>query len=295
MNLNQLYYFKTIANLQHFRIASERLNVSQPSLSASMSSLEKELGVVLFEKQGRNIKLTKYGKIFLEYVENSLETLDVGINKIKTLTNNTGGNIDIAYVFPLAPSYIPKIVRKFLDENENKNISFTFKQGLTSEIVDGLKNSKYDLGFCSYIENEENIIFEPIIEQELVLIAPKNHPLSNKKEINIKEIEKYEVIVYFKKSGLGQLTYKIFNDNNINPNIIFEGENEHSILGLVAENFGIALVGKTPLLKNSNVKQIKVKELDYKRYIYLAYVKNRYFPPAVKKFLEYVKKTPSSL
>lgn len=233
MNLNQLYYFKTIANLQHFRIASERLNVSQPSLSASMSSLEKELGVVLFEKQGRNIKLTKYGEIFLGYVENSLETLDVGINKIKTLTNNTGGNIDIAYVFPLAPSYIPKIVRKFLDENENKNISFTFKQGLTSEIVDGLKNSKYDLGFCSYIENEENIIFE--------------------------------------------------------------GENEHAILGLVAENFGIGLVGKTPLLKNSNVKQIKVKELDYKRYIYLAHVKNRYFPPAVKKFLEYVKKTPSSL
>ena len=268
MNLNQLYYFKTIANLQHFRIASERLNVSQPSLSASMSSLEKELGVVLFEKQGRNIKLTKYGEIFLEYVENSLETLDVGINKIKTLTNNKGGNIDIAYVFPLAPSYIPKIVRKFLDENENKNISFTFKQGLTSEIVDGLKNSKYDLGFCSYIENEENIIFEPIIEQELVLIVPKNHPLSNKKEINIKEIEKYEVIVYFKKSGLGQLTYKIFNDNNINPNIIFEGENEHAILGLVAENFGIALVGKTPLLKNSNVKKIKVKELDYKRYIF---------------------------
>lgn len=63
MNLNQLYYFKTIANLQHFRIASERLNVSQPSLSASMSSLEKELGIVLFEKQGRNIKLTKYGKM----------------------------------------------------------------------------------------------------------------------------------------------------------------------------------------------------------------------------------------
>ena len=145
------------------------------------------------------------------------------------------------------------------------------------------------------MENEENIIFEPIIEQELVLIVPKNHPLSDKKEISIKEIEKYNVIIYFKESGLGQLTCKIFNDNNINPNIIFEGENEHAILGLVAENFGIALVGKTPLLKNNNIKQIKVKELNYKRYIYLAYVKNRYFPPAIQKFLEYIKKNPSSL
>ena len=295
MNLNQLYYFKTIANLQHFRIASEKLNVSQPSLSTSMANLEDELGIKLFEKQGRNVKLTKYGKIFLEYVESSLETLEVGINKIKTLTNNEGGNIDIAYVFPLAPSYIPKIVRNFLDQNENKNISFSFKQELTSAIIEGLKNSKYDLGFCSYIENEKNIIFEPIIEQELVLIVPKNHPLSNKKEVSIKEIEKYNVIIYFKESGLGKLTSKIFNDNNINPNIIFEGENEHAILGLVAENFGIALVGKTPLLKNSNIKQIKVKELNYKRHIYLAYVKNRYFPPAIQKFLEYIKKNPSSL
>ncbi len=295
MNLNQLYYFKTIANLQHFRIASEKLNVSQPSLSTSMANLEDELGIKLFERQGRNVKLTKYGKIFLEYVESSLETLEVGINKIKTLTNNEGGNIDIAYVFPLAPSYIPKIVRNFLDQNENKNISFSFKQELTSAIIEGLKNSKYDLGFCSYIENEKNIIFEPIIEQELVLIVPKNHPLSNKKEVSIKEIEKYNVIIYFKESGLGKLTSKIFNDNNINPNIIFEGENEHAILGLVAENFGIALVGKTPLLKNSNIKQIKVKELNYKRHIYLAYVKNRYFPPAIQKFLEYIKKNPSSL
>ena len=67
MNLNQLYYFKTIAKLQNIRIASEKLNVSQPSLSVSMTNLEDELGIKLFEKQGRNVKLTKYGKIFLVY------------------------------------------------------------------------------------------------------------------------------------------------------------------------------------------------------------------------------------
>lgn len=295
MNLNQLYYFKTIAKLQHFRLAAEKLNVSQPSLSASMSNLEEELGTVLFEKYGRNIKLTKYGEIFLTYVENSLENLEIGINKIKTLTDNKGGNIDIAYVFPLAPSYIPKTVRNFLKESENKNISFSFKQDLTSQIIDGLKSSKYDLGFCSYMENEKFITFEPIIEQELVLIVPINHPLAKEKEVSIKEIEKYDVIIYFKESGLGQLTTKIFNEYNIKPNIIFEGENEHAIIGLIAENFGIALVGKTPLLKTANIKQIKIKEINYKRYIYLAYANNRYFPPAVKKFLDYVKKNPSTL
>ena len=61
MNLNQLYYFKTLAELEHYTKAAEKLNISQPTLSHSISSMEKELGANLFEKQGRNVVLTKYG------------------------------------------------------------------------------------------------------------------------------------------------------------------------------------------------------------------------------------------
>ena len=75
MNLNQLYYFKTVAKLQHFRNAADELNISQPSLSQAISNLENELGTYLFERHGRNVKLTKYGKLYLEYVEEALNTL----------------------------------------------------------------------------------------------------------------------------------------------------------------------------------------------------------------------------
>lgn len=59
MNLNQLYYFRAIAKLEHYRLAAEKLNVSQPSLSSAILNLEEELGTTLFEKSGRNIKLTE--------------------------------------------------------------------------------------------------------------------------------------------------------------------------------------------------------------------------------------------
>ena len=85
MNLNQLYYFKTIAELEHFRLAAEKLNVAQPSLSTSMTNLEAELSVTLFEKDGRNVRLTTAGKIFLEYVNRSLNELETGIDKMKEL------------------------------------------------------------------------------------------------------------------------------------------------------------------------------------------------------------------
>ena len=67
MNLNQLYYFRTLAELEHYTKAAEKLNISQPTLSHSIAAMEKELGANLFEKQGRNVVLTKYGRIYLDF------------------------------------------------------------------------------------------------------------------------------------------------------------------------------------------------------------------------------------
>lgn len=295
MNLNQLYYFKTVAKLEHFRNAAKKLHISQPSLSHSISTLEEELGTKLFEKQGRCVKLTKYGKIFLNYVEKSLDTLELGEEKVRKFTSNTKGNVDIAYVAPLSSYYIPKAVRNFLDKDENKDITFTFKQELTTEVIEGLKSSKYDIGFCSHVKDEASIIFEPILEQELVLIVPNNHELSKLETINIEEVENYPLVAYNKNSGLGKFTLKLFKDSNISPNIIFQCEDENAIAGLVAENFGIAIVAKIPQLNNFNIKQIPINNIKQNRYIYLAYLKDRYFPYAVNNFINHIKNLKLSI
>ncbi|MGV3150806.1 LysR family transcriptional regulator [Sarcina ventriculi] len=295
MNLNQLYYFKTVAKLEHFRNAAKELHISQPSLSYSISALEDELGTKLFEKQGRCIKLTKYGKIFLNYVEKSLDTLELGEEKLKKFTSNTKGNIDIAYVAPLSSYYIPKAVRNFLEKDENKDVTFTFKQELTTEVVEGLKSSKYDIGFCSFVKEEPSIIFEPILKQELVLIVPNNHKLSKLKSINIEEVQNYPLVTYNKNSGLGKFTSKLFKDCNVNLKIIFECEDENAIAGLVAESFGIAVVAKIPQLNNFNVKQISINNIKQNRYIYLAYLKDRYFPHAINTFIKHVKNLELSI
>lgn len=287
MNLNQLYYFKTIARLEHFRFAAEKLNISQPSLSAAMANLEEELSVILFEKNGRNIKLTNSGKIFLKYVEDSLAILEEGIEKV---TNIKKSSIAIAYVFPLSTEYIPKLIKNFMGTGRGKEIEFSLKQELTSEIMNGIKNLKYDLGFCSKVESEKDIVFEPIIEQEIILIVHKNHPLASKKEVKLKNIEKYDFITYVKDSGLGQFLSHIFENSKINLKVKFECENEQEIAGLVSQDFGIAVVGKTSLLEHPDLVQIKIKDLKEKRYIYLAYLKNKPLKPHIRKFIEYVRK-----
>ena len=127
MNLNQLYYFQKVAQLQHYHQAAKELNISQPSLSRSIANLEEELGVSLFQKNGRNIELTKYGSIFLEHVNRIIDEIKIAENKMKSLAGSSSGHIDIGYVFPLAKSYIPRLVRSFLNQQENHEITFFSK------------------------------------------------------------------------------------------------------------------------------------------------------------------------
>ena len=96
MNLNHLYYFRALAKEEHYTRTADMLSITQPSLSHAISCLESELGVKLFEKQGRNAKLTKYGALFLRYVEQSLDMLDEGKRVVTETSGTSGGFIDMA-------------------------------------------------------------------------------------------------------------------------------------------------------------------------------------------------------
>ena len=109
MTLNQLSYFYQAAVLEHFNQAAEKMNITEPSLSRSIAALEDE-----------HVKRAE--------------------NKMHQIATD-GGHIDIAYVSPLAKVFIPTIVRSFLTEKENKNITFNFFQDITSVNIEGLKKA----------------------------------------------------------------------------------------------------------------------------------------------------------
>lgn len=170
MNLNQLHYFVTLAHIEHYTRAAEMLSITQPSLSHAISMLEQELETNLFEKRGRNVVLTKYGKVFLEYVEEALKILDSGVKKTRALTSDTGGVIDLAYIFTLGSVFVPQLVGGFLKEHEDWDVNFRFSVGNTTEIIQGLKEEKYDIAFCSRKEKESGIDFVPIAKENWLLL-----------------------------------------------------------------------------------------------------------------------------
>ncbi|GKU83265.1 LysR family transcriptional regulator [Niallia sp. NCCP-28] len=284
MNLRHLHYFRVLAKREHYTQAAEELSIAQPSLSHAISELEKELGTFLFEKQGRNIRLTKYGRFFLDYVNSGLEQLEIGEKKLKQILSPTEGQIDVAFIYTLGANFVPNLLKAFTSKKDYEKFSFNLHQSTTKNILTLLKDQKTDLAFCSYVENEPDIEFIPIVQEELVLVVSNDHALADFDTINLKDTQNYPFIFFSKSSGIRPFIEKMFKKIDIHPNIICEVEEDHAMAGLVSINYGIAIMPKLKALQHYNVKVISIAEPLVQRFIYIASLKNHYLSPATQSF-----------
>lgn len=289
MNLYHLRYFATLAHLEHYTKAAEILAITQPSLSHAIASLEKELGVKLFEKEGRNVVLTKCGQAFLTDVEQALDMLDSSINKLQ-MTGNGEGRIDIAMLRTLSTQTVPNFVSGFLKDKPDKKIDFYFHSstGLTTDILQGLKDRRYDVAFCSMMDNEPLIEFVPIAKQELVLVAPLDHPLAKRDSVDLKETLEYPQIVFSKRSGLRFVIDKLFDKCGGKPQIAYSMEEDQGVAGLASAGFRIAVVPYMDVLNSMPLKIIQIEKPTWERLFYMCTLKNVYQAPVVQAFKNYV-------
>lgn len=289
MNLYHLRYFVTLARMEHYTRAADLLAITQPSLSHAISSLESELGVKLFKKNGRNVTLTKYGKSFLTDAEDILQKLDTSVGNLQ-LAGKGEGRIDIAFLRTLGSDFVPRILRRFLDENQGKQIDFTLHcdKVITDEILKGLKEQKYDIGFCSKINDEPLIEFIPVAKQDLVVIVPPDHPLASKSEIHLEETLEYKQIIYKSGSGLRHIIDHLFDQIGAYPDASYEIAEDHVVAGFVANGFGIAVAPDISIIHSLNLKVLPLVSPTWQRNFYMATLKDAYHPPVVDIFKQFV-------
>ena len=159
---------------------------------------------------------------------------------------------------------------------------------MTNNIIQGLKEEKYDLAFCSMIDNEPDIEFIPIAQQELVVITSFNHPLADNEYVHLKDTAPFPFVFFNKESGIRPIIESLFEQVQVIPRIVCEVEEDSAVAGLVSVDYGIAVIPKIAALNYHNVKVLPIKEPEYQRYIYLAMLKNHYLSPAVCKFRDFV-------
>ncbi|GIM28462.1 LysR family transcriptional regulator [Clostridium polyendosporum] len=287
MNLQQLEYFRKVAETENFTAAAALVSVTQPALSKAISKLEAELNVSLFERNGRNVKLTSFGEAFLKHANIALLEVEKGIRELQAMANPDKGIISIASTYCIGTYFMPFIISGFL--NSCPCTKFQFNHESTPEILNDLKDGKIDLGFYDNIDDihkHTEIKSIPVKKEEYVLIVPKSHPLSNQTEVSLKDLKDESFIVF--SEGYKDMMLSYSELMGYTPKISIQ-PNEVSMLGgLVAAGAGITIVPNAPLINTSTVSIIKIKENIGYRTIYMGWLKDSYISPVAKKFRDYV-------
>lgn len=284
MTLQQLHYFRVLAKVQHYTKAADILHIAQPSLSYSISQLESELSIKLFEKQGKQVRLSYPGEKFLEYVEKSLEILEDGTMMLKTLSDTEKGEVTLGYIYSISSKFIPEMIKKFYEKDSNKHIKFSFVQNLSEMVLKDLKNNKIDLAFCPKPDKSFQCI--PIFKQKLYLIAPKNHPFSSRGSIKIAEIIDEPFVAISKSSSLRDTVNDIYRQLNASPKVVFEAEECNAAISFVSLNFGISIIPEIPSM-TKDVTVIEVEDFELEREIYLCWTE-KYLSPTVSKAKDFI-------
>ena len=288
MNLNQLYYFRRLAELQHYSNTAAELYISQPTLSYSIKKLEEELGTPLFQKNGRNVVLTRCGKDFYIYVVAALTKLDDGIIMLKKSINMSIDKINIGTIPILSSDFIPKNIRFYTGFYPKTSFDI-FTCATSKRVIAGIKNSIYDIGFCFKAESENDLCFLPMLNQELVVITKAGHQLSQKRKLELSTLGKYPLITYRENNPLGISIRSLFREQGIVPNIVSSFDEEITIREMVAQDFGIAVLANAPVLQNHNLSIIPLDVKSDLAILYLVYQKSYDYSDSVKKFIHLLK------
>ena len=201
----------------------------------------------------------------------------------------SGGEIYIAYVYPLSTHFIPEVAHAFIHMEENQKLTFNFAQGLTSENIEGLKSGKYDIIFGARDPSEISIRFVPLMRQRMVVIVPEGHELAECPCVNADGFNNYPVLTYDHTSGLGKQTRTFFRRYNLHPQIICESPDENGIASLVSQGFGIALVADIGYAQWDKIRVIPLApELEFYHTVYMGYLAGKYQIPAVSRFIKFI-------
>lgn len=282
MELLQLRYFCEIAKQQSISRSAISLHISQPSLSRSLSTLEEELGVKLFERVGRNIQLNYYGRMFYEKVQDGLSLIDNAVLELKDMQEEPCGHINVLVL--AASSITPDLFINF--HKAYPNITLNLKQQSTHNL---LQAGDFDFAISATPADYTGLTNIRLMTEDLVLAVHISHPLAKKREIDLIEASPYGFITYSVGPSIRTLTDNLCMQAGFKPRIILESDSLSTYKSFIQSEMGVTLIPfqSQRSLFNPNIIPVRIKSPECKRILYLSYPKNHYINQAGRAFVEF--------
>ncbi|OAB44348.1 LysR family transcriptional regulator [Paenibacillus glacialis] len=303
MELRQLQYALQIAAERNFSRAAEKLHIAQPSLSQQLSKLEKEIGVLLFQRNTSSVELTHAGAAFMEQAQKIIDAVELLRQEMSDISQLRGGKVVVGSM-PITGSHLlPYVLPTFKLTFPDIEISLVEDSSMNLEKLTAL--GKTDLSLLSLPLVEPSLAYEIIGKELIDLAVPTNHPLAQRASaskqpvaVNLEELKGEPFIVLKRGQGFRKMMIELCQQAGFEPHVVFESSNMETIQSLVAAGMGVTLVpryiARAPRSEFVPVYLPLADPVPY-RTLVVAYRKGRYLSKAAEAFIETFKKSMAGI
>lgn len=288
MDIKQAQYFLSVAKTGSFSAAAEELYVSQSSLSKQIIALEKELGILLFDRSKRKIALTPAGETYLKHARNIHAEYQVLMADIAEHKKNS--SLSIVSIPVIAQYEITSYIAKFRDTYPA--INFTLDEREASAILPALHERQYDMAIIrdNYLDTKQYSHLE-IAQDQLLIIVSKLHRYATRKSVSLVELSNENFIMFDKGTIVHEIALDACRKAGFAPRIFYASLRVESVVGLVASNSGIAPIMKKiyDYHRHPDVVAIQLQE-NVTSNIVVTYLKNKKLSKPARNFIELIKK-----
>lgn len=286
MELLQIQYFCEVAKTESVTKAAESLHIAQPSLSKTISRLEEQLGVSLFDRVGKRIRLNEFGKSFLVHAQNCLCELENGVKELNDLAKQKETSVSIGST---TARRLPDLMKAYLLQNPDIKLRL-LQAAQHTELLHQLEEGEIDISISSLPFQEEGICSKKLISERICLIVPLSHRLAGRKEASIGELNEENFIFYTAESGLGDIVKQFLRDANFHANISCECTTPEVICALVESGLGLAFLPEylSAMEYTKDVVWIPVGTPKMQRTIWASWNENRYLTKTARDFQSFL-------
>lgn len=193
MNIRDLKYILSVAELRHFGKAAERCFVSQPTLSGQIKKLEDELGVAIFERTNRSVEVTPVGEAILVHARQLMEQADVIEQLARAYQDPLAGPLRIGVIPTLSPYLMPLILLPL--KQQYPQMRLVLSEEVTDTLMERLRNHEIDAALIATPVEEHDLVSMPLFQEPFWLALPSKHSLYNKDEITRKDLDKLDLLL----------------------------------------------------------------------------------------------------
>jgi LysR family transcriptional regulator, benzoate and cis,cis-muconate-responsive activator of ben and cat genes len=275
MEFRQLQYFLGVANELHFSKAAEKLFIAQPALSRQIQALEENLGVMLFERDKRNVKLTPAGDYLREEATQILSQLENISNRTQLIHRGEEGELRIGHPGSAIYSVIPPLLSQL--RSVFPQIKANLSEILEDDLFGFLKNYQIDVGFIREPFVDIHLNTKVLMKESFALVLPENHWITPENFTSLAQIKTEPFVLPPRHAGSTyyDLLVRMCEREGFSPNVVHESIHGATILRLVEYNLGISIMPISYRLSTAmRVKFIELKDIPERTQLSMAWRKN---------------------